>query len=199
MSASVENMFTQIKASPAKAVVLGLLMLVLMGLVIKTVLKAGPSDVQARLAPAGNTSAEPGKTTENSARELEQEAGVSAELWKTLRTKRGMSSENAFCFDGSYYMTDPAKAAKAEITPRQIPAKSETKTADARDKRVDESLFAASLVLQSTAVGAEPTAIINSQFVKCGDTIQGYTVDAIRAREVILKKGGQLLTLEMSR
>lgn len=192
-------MMTQLKNSPAKGIALGVLSLVLVLLVVRATLGGSPKKADARLAPVGDAKSTTTAIvlTDNAAQELERSAAQSAALWKTLRAQRGISAHAAFRFDSAYYTVDPSKQNRNETSGKQIPNKSEMKTTDALSMPVVPDM--PSLTLQSTATGAHPTAVINSQILQIGDVIQGCKVVSIRAREVTVKKDGQTYTLEMGR
>lgn len=198
MNVSFDNMMIQLKNSPAKSVTLGALLLVLVILVVRVFLLGSPKNAQARLAPPGQP-APAAIHTDTASQELERAAEQSSALWKTLRTRRGIAAQSTFKFDSSYYTAIATKNSRVETSGKQIVNKSDTKTADANNNRRDPAAETSSLILQSTATGTRPTAVINSQIVQDGDRIQGFTVVAIRAREVLLKKDGQTYTLEMGR
>lgn len=199
MNASLENTMSQMKASPAKSAILGVLVLVLLVLVVRVALSVSPKSASALpIKAADSVRMNAVAVPDAASQELERAAAQSSALWKTLRSRRGIPPQSAFRFDPGYYMSDPGRISRSETSGKQVVTKSESKSADANSTRTDLTAVVP-LLLQSTATGARPTAVINMQILQIGDSIQGYTVAAIRAREVVVKKDGQSYTLEMGR
>jgi hypothetical protein len=80
-------------------------------------------------------------------------------------------------------------------------AKSVSAHADQQEQRqilVDNvRIMAESLKLESTMLGSEPTAMVNSQMVREGDVIAGFHVLKIEARELIVEREGIRLAIGM--
>jgi hypothetical protein len=80
-------------------------------------------------------------------------------------------------------------------------AKSVTAQADQQEQRqilVDNvRIMAESLKLDSTMMGAEPTAMVNGQMVREGDVIAGFHVLRIETRELIVEREGIKLAIVM--
>jgi hypothetical protein len=79
--------------------------------------------------------------------------------------------------------------------------KSATSQADQQEQRqilIDNVRIAAgSLKLQSTVIGAHPSAMVNGQMVREGDDIAGFRVLKIEARQIIVEREGIELAVLM--
>jgi hypothetical protein len=56
---------------------------------------------------------------------------------------------------------------------------------------------AAKLKLQSTVLGTMPTALVNGQLVREGDTVDSFQVVKIEARKIIVEQDGVTLQINM--
>lgn len=56
---------------------------------------------------------------------------------------------------------------------------------------------AAELVLQSTMIGEPSLAVISGRMLHVGDTIEGFVVDGIEPRTVVVRKDGVRVTIHM--
>lgn len=68
-----------------------------------------------------------------------------------------------------------------------------------RRKRESEVIRkqAAALTLQSTIIGRPSSAMISGRLVHVGDVVDGFDIDAIEARAVVVRKDGVRVTIRM--
>jgi hypothetical protein len=191
-----------------KAAVLGILFVTMVGMGIRAVVQLRPRGVEAAVAPA----AAPLPSNKGGAKDIATGADAEAriqeskDLWFRLREVKPTATElkAAFTFDESYYPLPAApleiKAAGVEpeapaVRPAPTPVVDE---ATARSNRIREQ--ARALVVKSTTAGYGATAsmaIVNQQLLKVGQTILGFEITAIRAREVEFTKEGVTTVVKM--
>jgi len=139
-----------------------------------------PVDRQARLSPA------------------------QAALQEWLRTPVAPLSRNVISFhsDNSSIDTPAAGHGAADGGFREAGAKSVEVRADEQNKRkqILDSLVAdaAELRLQSTIMGAEPTALVNGKLVREGDVVALFRVVKIEARGIIVEQKGIKLEIQFN-
>lgn len=93
----------------------------------------------------------------------------------------------------------PEETAGVEVQPTELSAaeKSRLKRAD-EERRIEAVRRAASgMVLQSTVTGADERALINGQRVRPGQSVKGFTLKQVQAREVTLVMDGIEVRLSM--
>ncbi|HVT80075.1 MAG TPA: hypothetical protein VHM90_05410 [Phycisphaerae bacterium] len=130
----------------------------------------------------------------------------SQELWAKLREKKPNAADSmvAFKFDSSFYPAPvvPELPKQPNIAPTPDPVRvaqpSLPDPALLKRQRIHEQ--ARLLVLKSTMVGegiTQPAAIINQRLLTVGQEISGFTLTAIRSREVDVEKEGQTEVVKM--
>ena len=196
-----------ISKHPAKAGVLGLLLLVMAVFTIKAVVELTPRGASA--APASTITGLPASRPETAGVNAEASESIkeSSLLWSKLREVKasGASAQAAFAFDSNFYTplpdlgkrsAPPVAETKAPVTAPQDGLTPELE--EARIKRIREQ--SRQLIVKSTAVGngtSQPLAIVNQQMLVVGNTILGFEIVAIRSREVQFRKEGVLVTIKM--
>ena len=191
-----------------KAVVLGILFVTMVTMGIRAVVQLRPRAAEAVVAPVAAPTPTSKSDTKDSAAGADAEARIqeSKDLWFRLREIKPTATEMkaAFTFDASYY---PLPTAPVEITPAvtesEAPIARPAPTpvvdeATARANRIREQ--ARALIVKSTAAGhgsIQPMAIVNQELLKVGQTILGFEITAIRAREVEFVKEGVTTVVKM--
>ncbi len=111
---------------------------------------------------------------------------------------------NPFAIPLDYYPRDNSAAADKASTQTgywDLVGKSMSSRADQQEQRqilIDNvRIAAASLKLQSTIMGAHPGAMVNGTMVREGDSVSGFRVLSIEARQVIVEREGVKLALLM--
>lgn len=182
-----ERLVAELKRDSKRVAVLGVLMVVLVALAGREALRqTRPSTARAaaaRLAPARPAG---DKTLPPGARQTpDTEAKVDLGLHR-LTVDRDLFTPDPVYFPSRHTASAPKikvvdPAAKIEAAKRAVRAQ------------------AHALTLQSTVVGATPTAIVNGQVLRAGDWINGFKVVAITTRSCTMEKDGTRVTLEMSK
>jgi hypothetical protein len=202
----IKNDFTRHRK---KAMVLGALAVVMFAFIGKAYFEMAPRNAAA--APTAATATPNPETVQAKAADSEENARQSQLLWKTLREKRGLSSDLAFTFESTFFNLNPKRKAAAPDRSElvDIQAKPAIDERQAELKRKQELVLAASrnLVVRSTVVGNNrPVAVINDMTVAgsdrilgVGDRINGFKITAIQAREVEFEKDGVTVAVEMAR
>ena len=185
-----------------RALILGVLVLVLLGFVFKAYFEMAP-----KAAEADSTATVENTEATASAADTEVRIRQSKELWKTLRETQGVPPAAAFSFLPSYYNRDPSRPVRdldrdaVKVTPQmvQTPQTNEQFERDARAADIKKQSL--KLTVMSTIVGngnSSPVAVINQRILSVGDTIEGFEIVAIKAREVVFKMDGVVLPVKMA-
>jgi len=196
----IENFKRDIARNRGRSAVLGVLFVAMVLFSVRAFLQLSAKPVAASvLAPAFlPVTATPVSNADTLARVKE-----SQELWQKLREKRTTAPNTAvaFRFDPSFYPAPvvsevPKKTTAAPEPERTVPTIPDPNAA--KRARIHEQ--ARSLVVKSTMVGegiAQPAAIINQKLLTIGQEINGFSITAIRAREVEVVKEGQTEIVKM--
>ncbi len=106
---------------------------------------------------------------------------------------------NLFAIRMDYYARASDRA--GGLNSSEDPEKSDTEAADQnREKQILlENLQnqAAKLKLQTTVMGPNASALVNGELVKEGDTVSGFKVDKIQARQIVVEQDGVVLEIGM--
>jgi hypothetical protein len=202
------NFKSQLQANKAKSALLGALLCVAAVVTVRNVLAPHPQITTAGPMRLLNTQADntdPDMPT-LSPKEMKEKLAESKALWQILRETRGVPPAQAFAFDPAYYNLDPS-VAPPKVDPVVVQTAPSTAPNTAPKVAVidEQARIAAvkdqarALVLQSTVLGAQPGAIINSGVFHLDDNIGGFRIVAIRARQVMVEKDGVTLAIEMAK
>ncbi|HVX85877.1 MAG TPA: hypothetical protein VH253_13935 [Phycisphaerae bacterium] len=139
------------------------------------------------------------------AAEADKRLALSKSLWTVLRQVRGAEPATAFKFDPSYFPRDPSHPQPAPVEAAADPAPHAAARPMDDDETERRSRMAAvrdeakGLVVRSTVVntGSKPVAVVNDRIMSVGDTIDGFVITAIRAREVEFRKDDVTLPIKM--
>jgi hypothetical protein len=191
-----------------KALVLGILFVTMVAMGLRAVVQLRPRAVEAAVAPAPapQPSNAGGATDGGAASDAEARIQESKDLWFRLREVKPTATElkAAFTFDASYFAPPAAPVEiKAPAVESEAPAVRPAPTplvdeAPARASRIREQ--ARALIVKSTAAGRgtmQPMAIVNQELLTVGQTILGFEITAIRAREVEFTKEGVTTVVKM--
>ncbi len=190
-----------------KASVLGSLVLVAGGLWLRAAITSGPKSANAssktRMTESGKKRAEKSAKAEKDAPRLTRTRVVEMAPPPELQRDLFMLSDALLA---SSPQTEPndmgtPKSAGGKVDKSLRPAVIAAQTIEER-----VASEAARLQLRSTMIGANPTAVIESDdtsrsgatVVRVGNTVAGFTVIAIRAREVELEKEHVRVTIARS-
>jgi hypothetical protein len=191
-----------------KAALLALLFAVMLGLTIKAYFDIHPTAATAQtigenpLAGTATNSAAPDGAT---AAEADERIRQSKELWRVLREVRGVPATVAFAFDSTCFTPEPSRQVTAQPT-APVVAAVETPlvivdTGKAQKAHLDElERLTRSLKVRSTIMSSadnKPRAIVNQQLLTIGDSILGFEITAIRAREVDFTRDGVTFAVKM--
>lgn len=183
----------QLKAQPGKIAVLGVLALVLIILLVRVLLPAGPNAATAsvELIPPQTTAA-PGNDAPASV-ELHQGLQPGPIELSSLpsQPRYELPQRDIFAIDYSYFSRRSGSESDSvgdsgKIDPEQL------KLAALR-RRV------AQFNLKSTMTGPEPAAFIDGQLLREGDTYNGFEIFRINNRHVLLKHSIYMFRLDMPR
>ena len=171
-----------------------LTVLLLLGVVVgmRMVFKANPADAQAKAhsttaAPAAPAKASGTATMPPPAPEL----GRDARIEERIRLNNRKIDRDVFVPDVTAFPLAPVKPTKPALTGAD-------KTNQKSTKEIVEEL-AETLVLQSTIISAQPTAIINGELLNLTQTIDGFTVTEISSGACDVTKDGVTVRLVMKR
>lgn len=113
-------------------------------------------------------------------------------------------ARNPFAIPLDFYPRDGTKVSDDSASPGgywDLVRKSMSSRADQQEQRqilIDNVRIAAdALKLQSTVTGAHPGAMMNGQMVREGDSVAGFRVVKIEARQVIVEREGVQLAVLM--
>ena len=188
-----------------KAMLLGVLTLVMAGLIAKAYFDLNPESASAAVQVA-NLSGTLNSSSSDSATDVDTDARInqSKELWRTLRDAKGAKADVAFTFQTSLYQLDPSRRSvtptpgATQITPVSvvdIDLVERQRQDGIREKARRE------LTVRTTIMGtanSKPQAIVNQRVVTVGEPIDGFTVTAIRGREVEFTMDGVTVTISMN-
>ena len=156
---------------------------------MRMVFKTNPDQVQAK---AQGTVAAPTKVAKTATQATpEVEVGSDARIEERIR-------RNDRRIDRDLFVPDVTAFPLAPVKPKTPVSTGVDKTNQKSTKEIVEEL-AGTLVLQSTIISADPTAIINGELLNRNETIQGFTVVTITAGACEVTKDGVTVRLVMKR
>ena len=203
MAAVIEKLKRDFAKHKAKAIVLGILTLVMAVFVVKGVFEMAPRAATAGLQVGSTTVMEPpviGAMQQDTEARIRQ----GSELWRVLREQRGVQPTEAFSFDAAYFTPDPSRRIAAVPDPdTHVDSHPVTPvTNEEAERRIKIAAIreqARALSVKSTVVGGmKPIAVINDRILSVGDRVLGFEIIAIRAREVEFKKDDVTLAVKMA-
>ncbi len=172
---------TRARPKQRQMIILGSLVVVMLGLMIRVLYKPAPPQAQASQSPAMPASGA-GTGSPPAARPALPRVVVN---WAAEASR------------------DPFDLTKALGSPGCVPAPpvhtGEATPAPTRQQQ-DQDLRKAALdqlQVQATLLGNRPQALINGQTWQIGQVIQGFTLRAIHSRSVVVEKDGIQITINM--
>jgi hypothetical protein len=173
---------------------MGLLLVVMLVLWIR-MLSNGPASATAAFIRRSVQSVE--AITDNG--KLTQAASSSSPVLDWLAQPRRPVERNLFAIHLEYYARANETAPATESP--EDPEKSANEAADQdREKQIllgNLQSQAATMKLQTTVMGPVPTALVNGQLVKEGDSIDGFKVVRIDPRRMVIEQAGVTLEIWM--
>ena len=190
-SSLVDRLKAEFKYHPKKAVILGVLVLILTGLSVRVLVQPrGPARANAAIGPSARVPAPAAPEAAPTASKKRGAATSQPEI--ASKRVKPVLVRDLFTADGAYF---PAHR-------RTKPVKVVQRVDDglARQKAQERAIRAQAqaLTLQSTMVGREPTAIVNGEVLGVGDVIDGFRVVQITTRSCTLEKMNLRILLEMA-
>ena len=192
----VRRLLALLRADPRKTALLGALLVVLIVLLIRMAVRPrSASGKLTELLPPAQASSGAGAT-------ILRASGDRLDSQKSISTPRGgphitepqqititLPQRDIFALDLSQFPLRPnAEVGSSEPGQRNPEL---DKLAAARQR-------VAQLRLQSTVTGPVPTACIDSTMLRLGDSYQGFTIEQITNRRVLLEKDGNRFQLHLS-
>jgi hypothetical protein len=200
-----EKVLESFRDSPKKAAVLGGLCVMLVALWLKMFV-GGKTPSSALAAPAQTQEVRVVDDLDApvTARKWAGEAGESASLMQWARQPVEPIKRNLFAVPLDYYPRDGAGAGEDTGNANgfwdQL-SKSMSAQADQQEQRQilieNIKIKAAALNLQSTMMGAQPTAMVNGEMVREESVVAGFRVLRIEARRMIIEREGIKLEIFM--
>ncbi|WP_428939941.1 hypothetical protein [Fontivita pretiosa] len=201
-----------LKADPRKTAALGVLLLLLVVMVARSVLVGrGPARAAASnvVSAVSNfiTGSKPGAGAASGTDQVGgtgRESSAWAALQKWADAPVGPISRNLFAVRMEYFPADGSRTTETSSSNEGFWEKLEKSLAlqaDQRDKR--ENLIAnyraeaSKLKLQSTMPGAQPRALVNGELVAEGSVVAGFRVLKIESRRIIVEREGIRLEVLM--
>jgi len=188
-----DRLIDEVKRNPMKAGILGVLMLVLLIVVGRQVLQyVAPARAGAAISGGGGsqgqaTADQPGPTARKAA------AGPDGAKLPSTRKPLAKIQRNLFLPNSAFF--PPKEEDKAKPKPTVTPVDAAAARREAQRRAVQTE--AQALTLQTTIVGASPTAIINGQVLGVGGWLNGFQVVSINSGSCVVEKKGMRVTLEM--
>ena len=184
----LDRLKAEVQRDTKKALILGTLMLVLIGAVVREIVRRrGPAQATAA-ATTSVVAPRPAALTAAAAQAAAQ--GDSGQEDKPLELGRLVVDRDMFTPDPVYFPPKQKPRPVAVATP----VDEEAARREAERKAVQAQ--ARALTLQSTMVGS--AAIINGQVLRVGDWINGFQVVEIAVRSCTVEKSSMRVTLEMA-
>jgi hypothetical protein len=187
MSNFQKQVFAELKRDKKKTAIMAVLLLVAVALVGRVVLKAGKPAMASAATTVKNP---PAARLARSSDPAATESGESdREKVRNLGPIDTTITRDIFATNPKYF-----PSGKTVDVPAEIEA---ARTDDLAAEREAILARARELSLQSTVLSASPTAIIEGQVLRVGDTINGYNVVEIGPRQCTLEKNGVRVSIEM--
>jgi hypothetical protein len=199
---SKKNLLTAIQKDPKKAIVLGVLVLLLGGMWIRLAMSGKTQPQRAAASVANPASAKKGGKA-SSPRRTSANAGNALQEW--LGRPIAPLSRNLFAIRMDHFPLAAGKTGSESSTTQQTfweaLAKSVNTRADQIEKRQNliQNLKeqASQMTLQSTVMGAKPKALIDGELVGEGDVVASFRVLKIEPRRIIVEREGIRLEIQM--
>jgi hypothetical protein len=187
-----DRLVTNLRQEPSKAVVLGVLLLVLVVVAGRELFKRlGPSRAGAAVT-AEARAVRPLPATGRPSGAAGQDDLDSARIKDIPHLKKLVVNRDLFTPDPVHFPPVQVNKPVPVVKPAEDPA------AQVEVERRAIQAQAKALTLQSTVIGAVPTAIVNGQVLRVGDWVNGFQVKEITSRVCTVEKKGMSVVLEMA-
>lgn len=184
-----DRMLAEMRRDPKKASILGVLGAVLLIISVREVVRRSGSPAPARAFEATSLRKPAGE-----ARAPGLAKGKDRQRERSLPIAKATVDRDIFTPNVAYFpVEEKAKPASLVASAQVVDP---TAKAEAAKLRVQAQ--AKALSLQSTVVGAVPTAIINGRVLRVGDWVSDFQVVQISSRSCKLEKSGIRVMLEMA-
>jgi len=184
-----KRLLAELKRDKKKTIVLTVLLVVAAGLGVRFLGKAGRPP-RATAAPAAGQTA--GSQTDPTDAQMLENTGEQAQRDRYIRQLDAKITRDIFVPSDKYFDVSERDGGRSRIV-----SLSSGQGRDNRREALEQE--AERLVLQSTVVSQEPTAIINGQVVHVGDEICGFKVIKIRPRQCLVERSGFTVVLELDK
>ena len=194
----IDRLRVEVQRDPKKAIILSVLVVLLVGLVLRDVLRrSGPASVSAAVAVDGNRpqpSASAAMASKTPAPVAAQDANeIAGSSPHPVGLSRATIDRDLFTAEVTYF--PPKERPKSASVVRRVDDGVVRQEAQERAIRAQ----AKALSLQSTVSGDVPTAMINGEVLCAGEEIAGFRVVKITTRSCEVQKGNLLILLEMAK
>ncbi len=188
MSNFQKQLLAELKRDKKKTVIMAVLLLVAMVVIGRVVLKAGkPATASADTTVRNSTDPQPAMSGEPDTAET-GESDHDGKV-RNLGPIDTTITRDIFATNPKYFPPGKIDGVPVEFA--------SVKTDDVAAEREAILARARELTLQSTMLSATPTAIIEGQVLRVGETINGYKVVEIGPRQCTLEKNGIRVSIAM--
>ena len=203
MPSLIDRVIVELAADKKKAAILGTLALLALVMGGRLVLKSsGPSDAGAAVgtsspgssSPSGSPTRRLGKGLSMSGPGAPGEKDQRLTSWRSQRSEDGNTLRDLFVTDLKSYVRIEPELVKKEPTTKPDQAMIDMVEV-ARAVRAQ----AEGLVLQSTMIGSNSSAVINGRVLRVGEYIEGFQIVAIHPPSCDVKKKGVEVSLGMKK
>ena len=195
----------RVKAEPMKAVVLGVLIIVMVALWGRMMSKDGEGAVPASASASASIDAPPPVAIPQTASQIQTAKNGTDSFREWLSGRLPTVSRNLFAIQWDYFpqVATRTNGANSENFWDQL-AKSINSRADEETRR--KAIMVGNLCqeatqhvrLESTMVSPEnPKAMINGKLVKVGDVVEGFRLVRIEARRIFVEREGITLSVPL--
>jgi hypothetical protein len=184
-----DRVLAEVRRDPKKVSILGALALVLLIIGVREVVRRGGSPATVRASDATSLR-KPASAVQAPA----LAKGRDRKADSPSPTAKATVDRDIFTPNVAYYPVEE----KAKPTTVVASAQVVDPTAKAEAAKLQVQAQAKALSLQSTVVGAVPTAIINGRVLRVGDWVSDFQIVEISSRSCQLEKSGIRVVLEMA-
>jgi hypothetical protein len=181
---------SEVRRDPKKVAILGVLLVILLVVgVQQTVQRIGPSSAEGAVTPGRHVGLAAAAAGSRGAASPNGQAGSDEDL---PDLSKQAVTRDLFVVNPLHFPPEEKPKAVTAVPVVENPAakhEAELRILQAQAK---------ALTLQSTMVGAVPTAIINGQVLRAGEWISGFQVVEIATRNCTIEKQGARLILELA-
>jgi len=187
-----DRLLAEVRRDPKKASIMGVLALVLLIIGVREIARRSGSAATARASDgAGTTSL---RRTASAVQAPGLPKGLGPRADSSAPVQKATVDRDIFTPNVAYFpVEDKSKPATVVSAAQAVDP-----TAKAEAAKLQVQAQAKALSLQSTVVGAVPTAIINGRVLRVGDWVSDFQIVQINSRSCQLEKSGIRVMLEMA-